>query len=659
MCNGASKKIAVTLVAIFISVAGLLLSMPISAQDKGAQKNTAQEQVAHQQFNQAVEQIKELKKTDLTLSHQQLIAYQYKLNSLTIEQNLVYFKLLAEINIEQNSYRAAKKVANKGLNVAKKLVSPSIFISELLYLKGFALESLGDITQATTEYKKGLEVAESLHDKVQIAAGLINLGAIAYLSDDFKRSLVLLNDAYNIAMQTNDEELKGTANTELGIVYSHLLQDEQSVAYYQQSYLHFKKAGMLLAAHSSLLNIAINHTRNKNYQQAITFFNTIINEFTENTPSEIIFNVYLGMARAQLKKRHSNIDAGYHYLLLAKKYLPMTEKYDYQLQYYYNEANVLFELGHLDEVLASIALIENMITNYQALTINKKQRYVRLIKLKAKVFYQQKKYKKAYQTQSSVIALTDKLYENEDDLSVTQVRLKLEAEQAEKQSKILLSQKVRYEASLSKVTSENKVQRAYLIISVIIVIAFAWLLIKLIQSQRKLTTNSRTDRLTGVANRRSLLDKSEQILKRAKKNNQQLTILLIEVEHLKEINEQYGHVMGDKVLTEIALVGVNIMRKSDVFGRLSGKVFMVCLPRATTHSTTDIVKRIRLAINEHPCNSIASNVTNKSSEKINQKISVNIGIAALTNEHDLQSLITKAQAQLEQAKVDKINKVCN
>ncbi|WP_246046932.1 tetratricopeptide repeat-containing diguanylate cyclase [Colwellia ponticola] len=648
MFNCATQKIAATLVAIFISIAGLLLSMPITAQEK-----SAQEKAVHGQFNQVAEQVKELKKRDLALSLKRLNVYQNKLSTLTVEQNLVYFKLLTEIKIEQNSYRAAKNTANKGLSVAKKLVSPSILISELLYLKGFALESLGDIPQATKEYKRGLEVAESLHNKIQIAAGLINLGAIAYLTDDFKRSLVLLNDAYNIAKQTDDEKLKGNANTELGIVYSHLLQDEQSMAYYQQSYLHFKKAGMLLAAHSSLHNIAINHIRNKNYQQAIIVFNTIIAEFTQDTPSESMFNVYLGVAWAHLKKTASNPDAAYRYLLIAKKHLQLTEKYDYQLQYYYNEANILYELGRYDEVLMSIGRVEKIITKYPASTIIKKQRYVRMIKLKAKVFYQQGKYKQAYQTQSSVIALTDKLYENEDSLSVTQVRLKLEAEQADKQGKILQSQKVRYEASLSKANLENKALRIYIIISILIVLSFSWVLIKLMQSQHKLNITSRIDDLTGVANRYSLLSKSEEAFKRAKKNQEQLSVLLIEVGHLQEINDKFGYSIGDTVLAEIASLGANIMRKSDIFGRFGGKVFMVCLPRADMASAIEIAERVRLGVKQHAWTFIT--IDNDTIEKV----SISIGIATLTNDNDLVSLIAKAETQLAQAKTSGKNKVCS
>lgn len=609
--------------------------------------SAAKKQVDLTQFNQVIDQINELKKTDLALSFKQLTVYKNLLSELTVEQNLIYFKLLTEIEIEQNKYGAAKKTANKGLTLAKNLASPSTLISELLYLKGFALESLGDIPQAAKEYKKGLEVAESLHNKVQIAAGLINLGAIAYLTDNLERSLVLLNDAYNIAGQTDDEELKGTANTELGIVYSHLLQDEQSMAFYQQSYLHFKKAGMLLAAHNSLNNIAINHISKKNYQQAINVFKTIITESNKDTPSDSLFTVYSGMAWAYLKKSDSNPDAAYQYLLMAKQYLQFTERLDYQLQYYYDEANVLDKLERFDEALASIADVENVLTNYQEMPLIKKQGYVNIINLKAEIFYKQEKFKEAYKAKSSVIVLTDKLYENEDNRSIAQVRLKLEAEQADKQSKVLQSQKKRHEASLYKAILQNEEQRVYLIISALVALAFAWVLVKLIQSQKKLKIASSIDALTGAANRRSLMIRSQEAFKRAKKKQFHLSVLMIDVDDFKGINDSQGHHVGDNVLAEIASLGANIMRKSDIFGRFGGEEFMVCLPRTTMKSAMEIGERIRLGVNAYSWQ--LHNIEN---------ISVSVGVATLTEDNDLISLVKRADEQLYQAKASGKNKVC-
>jgi diguanylate cyclase (GGDEF)-like protein len=607
----------------------------------------AQEIVDLKQFNLVTEQVNELKKTDLVGSYKLLTIYDNYLSALTIEQNLVYFKLLAEIQIEQNSYSAAKKTANKGLVMAKRLASPSILISELSYLKGFAFESLGDLSQATKEYKKGLEVAESLHNKVQVAAGLINLGAIAYLTDDFKRSLVLLNDAYNIAGLTDDEELKGTVNSELGIVYAYLMQDEQSMAYYQQAYLHFKQAGMLLAAQISLNNIAVNHIDNSNYHQAITVFKKIIAESNKDTPSDNMFAVYSGIFWANLKKEDSNPDAAYQYLLTAKQYLQFTEKLDYHFEYYYNEANVLYELERFDEALISIDRVEKILVNHQEMPQGKKQLYASIINLKAAVFYKKGQFQQAYETKSRVVTLIDKLYEKEDDRSITQVRLRLESEKADKQSKVLYNQKSRHEASLHKANLANEVQRIYLIISALVALAFAWVLVKLIQSQHKLKVASSIDALTGTSNRRSLMIKSQEAFKLAKAKQHHLSILMIDIDNFKNINDNLGHSVGDKVLTKVAYLCAKMMRKSDVFGRFGGEEFMVCLPISSMKTAMAIGDRIRLSINEYPWQ--------LSNEK---SVSVSVGVATLENDNDLSSLIKRADEQLYQAKASGRNKVC-
>lgn len=599
------------------------------------------------QFNLIAEQVEELKKTDLAKSLKVLKTFEHKLEHLDTEQNLIYFKLISEIYIEQNKYTTALQAINKGLKVAKKLASPSILISEILYLKGFAYESLGDTSQATKEYKKGLEVAGSLHDNVQIAAGLINLGAIAYLTDNYERSLVLLHDAYNIAIQTDDEELKGTVNTELGIVYSHLIEDEQSMAYYQQSYAHFKKAGMLLAAHNSLNNIAINHIYNRKYQEAINTFNIIISESNKDSPSDSMFSVYTGMSWAHLRKKDSNPEAAYEYLMMAKQYLQFTEKLDFRIQFYLDEAIVLYELERYDEVLQSIATFERLMTESKEISLVKKQNYIYLVEVKASVYHKQKLFEKAYKTQSQVIELTDKLYENEDNRSIAKVRLRLEAEQADKKSQQLQDQQAYYEENLLQAELESKQQRSFLVISALVALAFAWVLIKLVQSQQKLKIASSIDSLTGIKNRRSLMKKSQQAFKSAQARSNPLSILMIDVDHFKSINDRLGHSSGDKVLAQVARLGEAMMRKSDIYGRLGGEEFLVCLPKSELSSALEIAERIRENVSQYAW---------QFSEL--DSVTVSVGVASLDGDSDLLSLIKRADLQLYQAKASGRNKVC-
>lgn len=207
-------------------------------------------------FEEAVVKIEKLIDSNIPLAQFQLKTYGDLFDELSLKQKITYQHLLTEIYVLQGQFYLAKQSATDGLLLALKLSSPSLLISELLYNRGFASESIGETDLAFKDYESGLELAKSLHDNVLIATGLVNLGAIYYLTDRYENSLIVLNDAYNIAKQTNNEELKGSVNSELGILYAYLKRNKQAMVYYQQSYQHYKNANKTVLSLNSLVNIA-------------------------------------------------------------------------------------------------------------------------------------------------------------------------------------------------------------------------------------------------------------------------------------------------------------------------------------------------------------------------------------------------------------------
>ncbi|TPH18562.1 tetratricopeptide repeat-containing diguanylate cyclase [Litorilituus lipolyticus] len=601
------------------------------------------------QFKAEVKRLEVLKDSNLTSAIEQLLKFQPLLNELSIKDKLVYFQLLSEMYVDQSQYTEGKRIANQGLQLAKQLASPSIKITQLLYTRGFAVESLGDIASATEDYKKGLEVAESLHNKAYIAYGLINLGAVYYLTDDYQRSLVILNDAFNIAAQTSDEELKGSVTSELGILYSYLKQDEQSTRYYLDSYNHFKKAGKLLFAHNSLHNIAIHHHANGRYQQAIRVFQTIIDESKTVHDNQLMYGVYSGMAWAHVDKEDSNPDVGYEYLLKAQKYLDFTEQHGAVLQFYMNQAFILFELKRYDETLASIAKAEEIFLSEENLTTIQSKNYVSLLNLRANTFFEQKTFKKAYELKSSVMLQIEAEDEKEDTLSIEKVRLNLESEQADLRNKMLQSQKSLNEAALSEVKLANEEQNIYLMVSALVALAFAWLLVKLLQSQKKLKVATSIDPLTGTANRRSLMHKGNKVFSLALNKKIAFSVLMIDIDKFKRINDQLGHSVGDQVLIQIAELGLTMMRKTDIFGRFGGEEFIVFLPKTSLHQAIDIANRLRRSIDEKVWQIVGLDL-----------VTISVGVAAMQEgtSTDLASLIKKADEQLYCAKAQGRNRVC-
>lgn len=108
------------------------------------------------------------------------------------------------------------------------------------------------------------------------------------------------------------------------------------------------------------------------------------------------------------------------------------------------------------------------------------------------------------------------------------------------------------------------------------------------------------DRLTGVANRETLLSTLGSEIERATRHQKWLSVAFIDIDRFKPINDTYGHHAGDRVLREMAgLIGDNI-RASDLFGRYGGEEFMLILPETTPEEATVLAEKLRQLVMEHP-----------------------------------------------------------
>ncbi len=615
------------------------LSTPISAEQTAST----------QKFSQRLSEIEQLKDYNITLAFKQLTAYKFKLASFPLEQQIQYYKLLSEIYIEQAEYQQCKIIATKGLALTRKLTSPSLLIADLLYMRGFAFESLGFMGKATEDYLNGLDVAESLHDNVTIAKGLINLGAIYYLTEKYERSLIVLNDAAKIANKTDDEELKGSVNSELGILYAYLGQEEQSVAFYQQSFLHFKNAGKILSAQNSLRNIASYHTGKKQYEEVIDIYNTIIAESDVISNKEIMYSVYSGLAWAYLKKKSPNPEAAYQYLLIAGMYIDDIEQHTAKMQYLLDKSYILKNLERYDEALESLFEADKIFANKRQFSSYDMQAYINVINLKANIYHALGRFKLAYQLKSETLKLIIQQRQKNNVSAVEEVRLRFESEQADLHKKLLENKKAIQSIALNEAQQMNKQQQIYLVVSTIALLIFAWLLVKVVQGQHSLKKASRIDALTGVYNRRRLMQQGQRAFAQAQMNGHDISMLMIDIDYFKRINDQLGHSAGDKVLSKIAQLGVSVMRKTDFFGRFGGEEFIAFLPKTSLPQALIIAERLRKIIYEYTWQ-----------KSLITEVSISVGVASLhkSKAENINELIKAADELLYQAKHQGRNKVC-
>jgi len=118
------------------------------------------------------------------------------------------------------------------------------------------------------------------------------------------------------------------------------------------------------------------------------------------------------------------------------------------------------------------------------------------------------------------------------------------------------------------------------------------------ESIGKLKEQSSMDKLTELYNRSYLDPFLESEIDAAKKENQQISVIMVDMDHFKEINDTYGHTVGDHVLTIFAQVVLKCIRKTDIIARYGGDEFIVVLPDTDTDTAESVGERIREDVSE-------------------------------------------------------------
>ncbi|MGK7928390.1 MAG: diguanylate cyclase [Spirulina sp.] len=115
---------------------------------------------------------------------------------------------------------------------------------------------------------------------------------------------------------------------------------------------------------------------------------------------------------------------------------------------------------------------------------------------------------------------------------------------------------------------------------------------KLKKALAELEKLATTDPLTGISNRRYLLALGEREFRRVCRYNRPFSILMLDLDRFKNINDTYGHEIGDDVLKKIAKVTANALRSVDSFGRFGGEEFVVLLPETNLKDAIEVAERI-------------------------------------------------------------------
>lgn len=160
---------------------------------------------------------------------------------------------------------------------------------------------------------------------------------------------------------------------------------------------------------------------------------------------------------------------------------------------------------------------------------------------------------------------------------------------------------------------------------------------------------SREDPLTGLHNRRTILDLLDEEIQRGQRYKHPVSLLMMDLDHFKKINDQWGHPAGDEVLKSFAAQCLAVMRENDKMGRFGGEEFVMVLPETGQQDALLVAERIRKITSEMAVQS------KRGAEQIH--VTVSIGVTTTSEGDDAEAVIARADEAMYQAKAAGRNRV--
>jgi two-component system, cell cycle response regulator len=158
------------------------------------------------------------------------------------------------------------------------------------------------------------------------------------------------------------------------------------------------------------------------------------------------------------------------------------------------------------------------------------------------------------------------------------------------------------------------------------------------------------DGLVQVYNRRYLFEALEREIIRARRHGRELSVVMFDLDHFKQVNDRYGHLAGDFVLKELARVVQSRIRRDEVFARYGGEEFSLVLPETNLDGAHALAETLRRKVSEHTFAFQAEAIA----------VTVSMGIAMLTDaDRGATELIQRADEKLYESKRSGRNRVCS
>jgi diguanylate cyclase (GGDEF)-like protein len=492
--------------------------------------------------------------------------------------------------------------------------------SRTILERGIAHEAAGRLDDAARDYETVRAAAERAGDRQLLAEALLEIGYLHYYRGEMNEALVSLQRAYAIG----DAKSRRTALEQIAHVYADVkvAQYDRAVEYYRQLLAEYQAARDDENVADTLFNLGSTVEQKGDLAAALEWYRrALAAEAKLGRPEEAAFvKRSIGMTLGKLDRPAEALP-----LLDDALRVFLASNHTGGVMTVRQSRGVIYrKLGRLDDAIADLEATRAWFTE------QKNTRFLEKSEEELAAAYAAAgRWREAYAARTRHNALQRELAEKLREEQTARMRVRFDAEKKEHENRALLRDK----AAAERIRG---LQWIVLLLGAAIIAVLAYLF-------RRMRAMALTDELTRLPNRRHLLAVAEE----QRASGQPFSVVGIDVDHFKRINDTYGHAAGDVVLQRIAQACRTALRPGDRIGRTGGEELCVILPATREQGAVVVAERLRLAVETLDFRDVDPSL----------RLTISLGVAEWNGEEPLARVTARADERLYRAKEEGRNRV--